>query len=376
MAGVYVHIPFCARRCIYCDFYSTMAHERIDDYIDAVVAEARCRCDELHDDKVKTLYLGGGTPSQLSTNQITVLVKGLSEALPLNNIEEFTVEVNPDDITPEYAVHLRSVGVNRISMGVQSFNDTELAFMRRRHDAGTVELALRTLRSAGIRNISIDLIYGIPGQTMETWEHSVDKAISLDVQHISAYCLSYEHGTALWQMRSAGELDELPDELCVKMHYRLAEKLKHAGYEHYEISNYSKKGFQSMHNSSYWDGTPYLGLGASAHSFDGESRRYNPSDLFQYMQLISSNGYAYAEERMKWWECYDEMVMLYLRTAAGLDTAKVRQRFGTDAYEYLMRQAGSHLKRGNLILRNDNLIISPTAIMMSDAIIRDLFYEF
>lgn len=374
MAGVYVHIPFCKRRCIYCDFYSTTAEALKTTYASAVVAEARLRRGELIPHEcIKTLYLGGGTPSQIDPETMTILVNGLREALPLNDLEEFTIEVNPDDVTPDYMERMKALGVNRVSMGVQSFVDDELRLIRRRHDAQGARHAVQAIRDAGINNISIDLIYGIPGQTIDTWRYSVDEAIALGVQHISAYNLSYEKGTPLWNMRERSEVTEVDEDTCVAMYQLLVERLRKAGYEHYEISNFSLPGYHSRHNSAYWDGTPYLGLGAAAHSFDGKVRRYNPADLQEYLDRIKEQAVAYDEEHLTTEEQYDETVMLALRTARGLDTAIIHDRFGQDTYDYLMRQARQHIDAGRLTALGGQLRLAPEAVMLADAIIRDLF---
>lgn len=343
-------------------------------YVCAVVEEARQRRRELTPHEcIKTLYLGGGTPSQLDPETMTSLVNGLREALPLDQLVEFTIEVNPDDVTLDYMEWMVSLGVNRVSMGVQSFVDEELRFIRRRHDALDARRAVKIIRDAGINNISIDLIYGIPGQTIDTWRYSVDEAVALGVQHISAYNLSYEKGTQLWNMRARGEVAELDDDTCVAMYQLLVESLRKAGYEHYEISNFSLPGYHSRHNSAYWDGTPYLGLGAAAHSFNGVVRRYNPADLQEYLDRINEQGIAYDEEHLTTEEQYDETVMLALRTARGLDTAVIHDRFGQDTYDYLMRQARQHIDARRLTALGGQLRLTPEAVMLADAIIRDLF---
>ena len=372
MAGVYVHIPFCKQRCVYCDFYSTIDAAWQDTYVDTLIDEARHRQSEVRQ-CFKTLYIGGGTPSQLKTDLMCRLVEGLREALPLGAVEEFTVEVNPDDVTGHYARLLVDFGVNRVSMGVQSFVDDELRLIRRRHDAQAARLAVQTIRDAGINNISIDLIYGIPGQTIDTWRYSVDEAIALGVQHISAYNLSYEKGTPLWRMREQGKVTEVDDDTCVAMYQLLVDRLKSAGYEHYEISNFAQPGFHSRHNSAYWDGTSYLGLGAAAHSYDGQVRRYNIADLKGYIHRVNDQGVAYQEEALTPGEQYDETVMLALRTARGLDTAVIHDRFGQDTYDYLMRQARQHIDAGRLTALGGQLRLTPEAVMLADAIIRDLF---
>ncbi len=313
MAGIYVHIPFCASRCAYCDFFSTLKLEQAGAfYVEALIAEARLRRDELRGEPIKTLYLGGGTPSQLPVALLRRLVAGLRGIFDLFGLEEFTVEANPDDVTPEWCAALPPLGVNRVSMGVQSFQDDILRAIGRRHTAQQAVEAVARLREAGIRNISIDLIYGLPGQTVESWTDSVRQAIALKPQHISAYGLTYEEGTRLWQQRERGEVIEVPEEQCIEMYRILVDTLQAAGYEHYEISNFALPGYHSRHNSSYWDDTPYLGLGAAAHSYDGAVRRYNPADLQEYIDKITAGAPAYEQEELTQRERDDERVMLGL----------------------------------------------------------------
>lgn len=377
MAGVYVHIPFCASRCSYCDFYSTLLLSEVGEaYVDAVIAEAALRRGELHDAAIKTLYLGGGTPSQLPVSLFNRLIAGLRQALHLTDVEEFTVEANPDDVTPGWCDAVRSLGVNRVSMGVQSFEDKILRLIGRRHTARQATEAVGNLRAAGIDNISIDLIFGLPGQTVVTWTHSVRQAIALKPQHISAYGLTYEEGTRLWHQRERGEVIEVPEEQCLEMYRILADELQAAGYGHYEISNFALPGYHSRHNSSYWDDTPYLGLGAAAHSYDGHIRRYNPHDLRQYISKVMSGQVACGQEELSQWERYDERVMLGLRTSDGVDAERLRQDFGDDAWQHFTGEASKHITAGHLrVTRDHRHVLTRDGIMLSDSIIRDLMWD-
>lgn len=372
MAGIYIHIPFCEQRCIYCDFFSSTMHSYIDRYIDALLCEAKLRpCNE----EIHTIYMGGGTPSQLSVEQIERLVNGLKEIYDLTSVKEFTVEVNPDDVTIEYIAILKLLGVNRISMGIQSFIDDELKLINRRHDSQGAIDAVKSIKNAGIENISIDLIYGIPGQTVESWETSVNKAILMGVQHISAYNLSYETGTALWRMRENGKVHEVSDAQCIEMYNMLTVKLKEAGFEHYEISNFGLPGYHSQHNSAYWDGTPYIGLGASAHSYDGKCRGYNPSSLESYVNSIENGILPIEIEESEWWEKYDETIMISLRTAKGVSLAEVKKEFGDISLNHLVKEAKKYLSSGELTEQNGYLVIPEEHYMISDGIIRDLMWE-
>ena len=377
MAGVYVHIPFCASRCSYCDFFSTLQlADAGTSYVEAVVAEARLRRGELCGAQVKTLYLGGGTPSQLPLPLLSRLIDGLRESLDLPDVEEFTVEANPDDVTPEWCRGVAALGVNRVSMGVQSFEDPILRLIGRRHTARQAMDAVANLREAGISNISIDLIFGLPGQTVASWTASVEQAIALKPQHISAYGLTYEEGTRLWHQRERGEVVEVPEEQCLEMYRILVDELQAAGYEHYEISNFALPGYYSRHNSSYWDDTPYLGLGAAAHSYDGKVRRWNPHDLRQYMDKVLAGELACELEELSRSERYDERVMLGLRTAWGVDAERLRVDFGDEAWRYFIREAARHVVAGNLRVTEDGrYVLTRDGIMLSDSIIRDLMWD-
>ena len=377
MAGVYVHIPFCASRCSYCDFFSTLSlKEAAGPYVEALVAEARIRRDELRDERVRTLYLGGGTPSQLPLPLLERLVNGLAGVLDLDGVEEFTIEANPDDVTPEWSAALPSLGVNRVSMGVQSFEDDILRAIGRRHNAAQAVQSVNNLRVAGIGNVSIDLIYGLPGQTLASWESSVCQALELHSRHISAYGLTYEEGTRLWLQRERGEVVEVPEEICVEMYRLLVERLREAGYEHYEISNFALPGYYSRHNSSYWDETPYLGLGAAAHSYDGSVRRSNPCDLREYIEKIHHGEPACEPEEMTWWERYDERVMLGLRTARGVDAERLGPDFGEQALKHFKREAQRHIVRGNLrVVDTTRYVLTDEGIILSDSVIRDLMWN-
>ncbi len=377
MAGVYVHIPFCASRCSYCDFFSTLRLDEVGhDYVEALIAEARLRKAELNGKPVKTLYMGGGTPSQLPLPLLARLIDGLKATLDLNAVQEFTLEANPDDVTPEWCAAVRALGVNRVSMGVQSFQDAVLRLVGRRHTARQAIDAVASLRHAGIDNISIDLIYGLPGQTLETWAESVRQAVDLRPQHISAYGLTYEPGTRLWQQRECGEVVEASEDQYLDMYRILVGLLRVAGYEHYEISNFALPGYRSRHNSSYWNETPYLGLGAAAHSYDGTMRRSNPADLCGYIRRITSGQPACQVEDLAWWERYDERVMLGLRTADGVDAHRLRSDFGDKAWAHFVSEARRHIDAGNMICTDDGrYILTSEGIVLSDSVMRDLMWD-
>lgn len=372
MAGIYIHIPFCKKRCIYCDFYSTTDNRLNASYIDTLCKEFTTRLHEVGKDNISTIYIGGGTPSQLSIEQLSRLINFIKSSIDVNKIEEFTIEVNPDDVTFEYIQACYSLGINRISMGIQSFVDSELQVINRRHNAKQAHDAVALIKQAGITNISIDLIYGLPLQTTDSWLYSIKNAIKLDVPHISCYNLSYEEGTTLYNMREKGEIVECSEDDCVEMYETLISELKKAGYEHYEISNFAKKGYYSRHNSNYWNLTPYLGLGASAHSFDGKTRRYNPASIHDYMKKVTDNGIAYEEEEETVFEQYNEYIMINLRTMWGINLNNVQELFGSELRDHLIKFSRKFISRGELKESNDTICLTEKGIMISDYIIRTL----
>ncbi len=374
MAGVYIHIPFCKKRCIYCDFYSTTDNNVIDTYIETLCTEFMHRINEVGKDSISTIYIGGGTPSQLSLLQLNRLITFIKQNINFENLKEFTIEVNPDDVTYEYMSECYSLGINRVSMGVQSFVDEELCVINRRHTAEQALRAVSVLKAAGFSNISVDLIYGLPLQTLESWQYSIEKTIELDVPHISCYNLSYEEGTVLSKKRDVGEITECSEEDCVKMYNMLVIKLNEAGYEHYEISNYAKTGKYSQHNSNYWNLTPYLGLGASAHSFDGEVRRYNPASIHKYIEMVKEKGIAYEEEYETEWEKFNEYVMINLRTKWGVDMNTVGDMFEEKYKTHLIIYSKSFIETGVLKECDNVLTLTEKGVMLADYVIRELMY--
>lgn len=376
MAGLYIHIPFCESKCIYCDFYSMANNNHlIDKYINALLVEAVLRKNELNSETLTTVYLGGGTPSLLSITQLSKIVNGLKKVFDFSEVEEFTIEVNPDDVTAYYIQQAKSLGINRVSMGVQSFSDEDLRFINRRHTAKQATDAIHIIKKAGIDNISIDLIYGIPGQNIEIWKNNVDTAISLSVQHISAYTLMYEEGTRLSVMRSLGKITEMDDDVVAAMYDYLVAQLKSNGYTHYEISNFALPGFHSRHNSSYWNLTPYLGLGVAAHSFDGTVRRFNPSNLKKYLDALGEGNLCVEVEKITKAEKYDEYVMLRLRTADGIDADELMHRFDEEYYQFFIEKTKPLVSEGYLINENGRYYIPENHIMISDNITCDLLWD-
>lgn len=375
MAGVYIHIPFCARKCVYCDFYSVGA--RLADWprlVSALLDEARIRVPELTGAGAKcdTLYIGGGTPSLLPPGEFGRLAAGvLSLTGP---VSEFTVEVNPDDVTGELADAWRGAGVDRVSMGVQSLVDDELRAIGRRHDSRRAREAYDTLRRR-FGNVSLDLMFGLPGQTRRSLRESVAGVIDMRSEHVSVYSLMYEERTALTRMRDSGRIDETPEEESAAMFADITEMLDAAGYEQYEISNYSQPGFRSRHNSAYWSGEPYVGLGPAAHSYDGlRTRRANAPDVRAYIsRWLDGGGDAVAVETLTDDELREEMIMTRLRTRGGIPLEEFRRRFGAVAFRSLLSASRRWVAAGLMEERDGTLALSRRGVMVSDEIIVSLF---
>ena len=377
MAGIYIHVPFCKSRCAYCDFYSTVQHGLREPYAATVCRELGYRLAELRNEPVKTIYFGGGTPSALEIEELRRILGCIVSLEQIEHAEmlEITLEANPDDLTEEYVKELRTLPINRVSMGIQSFHDRTLRLVGRRHTAQEAIEAVHRLQHAGITNISIDLIYGLPGETLEDWAYSLDQAIALGVKHISAYHLTYEEGTRLWHMQEQGLVAPIDEEQSIRSFELLRERLLAAGYEHYEISNFALPGYHSRHNSSYWQDVPYIGVGPGAHSYDGRRRRWNLGNLAEYVATPSGEDVPHEEEYLTTDERYDERIITELRTARGINLTKLLADFGTQYHTHCMEAAASYIKRGQLIHTEDNFLrLTPESLFVSDAVMRDLLY--
>ena len=374
MAGIYIHIPFCKRRCIYCDFFSTTQSEKKAEYVHALVRELEMRKDYVGEEEIETIYLGGGTPSQLSQEELEEIFAYIYKVYKVTPDAEITLEANPDDLTPEYVSMLRTLPVNRISMGIQTFQEETLKLLHRRHTARQAIEAFRRCREAGFQNISIDLMYGLPGETLETWEQDLQQAVDLHPEHISAYHLIYEEGTTLWNLREQNKVEEAEEELSLTLFKTLIERLTKAGYQHYEISNFCLPGLHSRHNSSYWTGKKYLGCGPSAHSFDGISRQWNVSSLEKYLEGIRSNQLDFELEDLDLYTRYNDFVITSIRTCWGMPLAQLRTTYGETLYNYCLRMAKPHIEQGVLEIKEDTLKLTPQGIFISDGIMSDLLW--
>ena len=387
MAGIYIHIPFCESRCIYCDFYSTTSLKWKDDYVDALCKEMELRptIQALGDNyPIETIYLGGGTPSQLSDGHLQQIFTKLKETYGdlFSKNMEITMECNPDDVTPDFCKTLGKLPVNRVSMGAQTFSDQRLQFLRRRHNTTEVKEAVSLLRKTGIENISIDLMFGFPKENIEDWKYDILQALQLGVEHISAYSLMYEEGTPLYKMLEQGKIEEIDEELSRNMYDTLIDMLTLSGYEHYEISNFAKPGYCSRHNSSYWNETPYIGLGAAAHSYrrarnqSGKmevTRSWNINNIQQYINSIHQGILPSEKENLDLTTHYNDLITTALRTSNGIDLKKTEKEFGKSYLEKLLHEANSKIQRGLMKIDNKNYRLSLTrkGIYISDDIMGD-----
>lgn len=376
MAGLYVHIPFCATRCSYCGFYSTTKLDMQDRYVDSLCREIALRKEYLSsystDSKaantiIRTIYIGGGTPSQLSRYSLEKLFHAIDTYLECSP-EEVTMEVNPDDVTNDLAETISALHINRVSMGAQTFDDNRLKFLNRRHKSFQVERAIDILHEHGVGNISIDLMFGFPGQTCDSWKEDVRRAISLDIQHISAYSLMYEEGTRLYRMLKENMIKEIDEEVSLNMYNELINILCGAGYEHYEISNFAKKGYRALHNSSYWHDIPYLGIGAAAHSYNIKSRQWNVSDINKYIESISHDTVPFTFESIDADTHYNDIVTTELRTSEGIDLSRLADKY----VQYIVKQAARHVADKTVDINDGHLKLTREGLYISDMIMSDL----
>lgn len=374
MAGIYLHIPFCKRRCIYCDFYSTTRNDLRKDYIRALCRELELRKDYAGGEPIETIYWGGGTPSQLEADDFARVFEAIAANYTLACDMEITLEANPDDLHPEYIRSLRKLPFNRLSMGIQTFDEETLRLLHRRHSASQAIRAYLDCREAGFDNISIDLMYGLPGETAETWSADLARAIDLHPEHISAYHLIYEEGTKLWKLRELRQVAEADEDLSVSFFSMLIHRLKEAGYRHYEISNFCLPGKYSRHNSSYWLGKKYIGCGPSAHSFDGESRQWNVASLDRYLEGMGRGKLVFEREQLDLYTRYNDFVITSIRTQWGMSLHRLKADFGDKLYEYCLRMAEPYLRQGKLEKTADVIRLTEQGIFVSDGIMADMLW--
>lgn len=373
MSSIYIHIPFCKTKCTYCDFYSITNFKQQDELVRAMLQEIEKRKSYLNG-TISTIYFGGGTPSAISIVDIDLILKAIFSSFKVENDAEITLEANPDDLSLEYFIELGKIGVNRLSMGIQSFDDQQLKAINRRHTAESALNSVKIAKQAGFDNISIDLIFGLPEQNLESWKKQVDKAMTLDVQHISAYGLIYEKNTPLWRQMKSGKVIPADDETALEMYDYLVETCSGNGFEQYEISNFSKPGFRSKHNSSYWKQVPYLGIGPSAHSYDLHSRQWNISSIYQYCKNILKDGAYFEKEILLEKDKYNDTVMVSLRTMEGINLDLIIDQFGIKMRDFCVKSAEKYIENNKLRIEDNFLRLTSEGIMISDKILVDLMY--
>ena len=374
MAGIYVHIPFCKQACNYCDFHFSTQLKNVQPLVNAIAEELELNKTYLKHQEIETIYFGGGTPSVLYSAQLEIIINSIYKNYNVKSNIEFTLEANPDDLDLIKLNELKSLGINRLSIGIQSFIDEELKWMKRSHSAQQSKVAVKFAQSIGIENISVDLIYGSKFQTLESWKKNIDKIISLDVPHISAYNLTIEEKTVLGKLYEKGIEPEIKDDFSKACFDMLMTEMEHAGITHYEISNFGKKGFFSQHNSNYWKGKHYIGVGPSAHSFNGDSRQWNIKNNTEYIRSIEDAKLPFVIEHLTLTDKYNEYVMTGLRTMWGVDVNEIFKRYGKILGQHFLSEISVYLNQSYFKINQGNYILTKKGKQFADKIASDLFY--
>lgn len=373
MAGIYIHIPFCRKACHYCDFHFSTDLAYIDRMVNAISTEITLRKGELKE-SISTIYFGGGTPSVLKENHLEKLLKGIEQNYILNDSIEITLETNPDDIDKESLTSWKKLGINRLSIGIQSFIEEDLEWMNRSHTVEQAKKAVLLARELGFNNITIDLIYGIPNLSASDWESNLNLAVQLNPDHISAYCLTIEPKTVFGHRYKKGEMKAINDEDASDQFIVMRNLLAQQGFAQYEVSNFSKSGFESKHNSSYWQGKNYFGFGPSAHSYDGKTRRWNVSNNFNYLKGIEEGADYFEEEELSDKDKLNETIMISLRTIRGIDLSLLESNFKLEKKEELISKAKKYLDSKHLTIEESNLKATETGLLLIDKISAELFF--
>jgi len=373
MAGIYIHIPFCRVACHYCNFHFSTSLKGKNDFLEALLKEMHLQQDYLQSEIVETIYFGGGTPSLLQTEELNRVLENIYALFKVDSAPEITLEANPDDITAEKATAWKQAGVNRLSIGVQSFFDEDLRWMNRAHAAGQAEQGIRLVQDSGIYNITIDLIYGTPTLTDEHWEHNLNKAIDLGIPHLSCYALTVEQGTALEVMIRKNKVQAADQEVQARQFIQLMQYMQDAGYDHYEISNFCKPGWRSRHNSAYWNGKKYLGLGPSAHSFNGKSRQWNIAGNALYAHALRTGQVPFEQEVLTDRQRMNEYIMTALRTMEGIDLTYVKNLYGEQEVQRLLRESRKYIDQHKILRHDNRLQLTMEGKLFADGIAAELF---
>ena len=372
MSGIYIHIPFCKSRCYYCDFFSCIELSKIEKYVKTIQFELIDRKTYISN-TIDSIYIGGGTPSVLSIDNISAILDTISKHYTLNQSIEITFEANPDDLSTRFLKELARTPINRLSIGIQAFDNYFLKLMNRRHSTEQTINAINQAKRFGFDNISIDLIYGIPGLTEKELRSSLQKINTLNIQHVSAYHITYEENTIFNTLKNKGLLIPISDDESYNQYQIITEWATENNFIHYEISNYGKLGRFSKHNSNYWRQKPYLGIGASAHSFNIESRRWNINNIDEYLQYKSLNGQIYSEEKLSKIDRLNELLLTSLRTSWGVDIEYIKHEYGGEYAQLFLSVAERYEKSGYLIIQDNKALLTEKGFFISDKIISDLF---
>ncbi len=375
MAGIYIHIPFCKHKCNYCNFYSLASSRYMDQIGDAITGELLQRKNYLEGQTVETIYFGGGTPSLIETDDIEKILSAIHKHFRVEPDAEITLEANPDDLTPVKFTAFKNVGINRLSIGIQSFRQEDLDFLSRTHTSSQVTQCITDAQQAGFQNLSIDLIYGIPTLTDEGWKENLRKAFSFGIPHISAYSLTVEDKTPLELMIRKGKMRPVDENLSLSHFHILCTMMQEYGYEHYEVSNFCLPGAYSRHNTAYWQGKPYLGAGPSAHSYNGISRCWNVANLATYIETVTAGDVKAEQELLSPATQLNEYIMISLRTMWGCDLVAVRRKFGEEIAENLLLDALTFIESEQMIYREGKLVLTPEGLLFADGISAALFTE-
>lgn len=374
MAGIYIHIPFCTKKCSYCDFYSNTNTGIAPIVINSEIKEFELRRDYLNGGFVNTIYFGGGTPSVLKVYQVELLLKTIYEKFVVSDDCEITFECNPDDLTTEYLTGLRGIGVNRISIGVQSFDDEVLKFLGRRHSSEQSKKVIIESIETGFSNISIDLMFGIPGMSFESYRDTLLYAVNSGVQHISAYQLTVEKNTLLYKKLVNNKINEIDEDESIRLLGYTIDGLNEFGFKQYEISNYAKAGYESRHNSSYWNNVCYLGIGPSAHSYNGKSRQWNLSNSIAYCKGIEDGKGYFTIEVLTEVDQYNEYILTKLRTVQGISDNYVRINFNKDIYKHFIKNIKKIENEDFINFKDDIYTLKRKGIFILDFLVNSLYY--
>lgn len=386
MAGIYIHIPFCKQACYYCNFHFSTSLALKDEMVRLLIKEIEIRSSFFKEDPeneaaiisaeneiIETIYFGGGTPSLLSRNEIHSIISTIKQNYKVTPDAEITLEANPDDITIEKLYEWKNAGINRLSIGIQSFIERDLKWMNRAHSAAQSLDCIKLAREAGFNNFSIDLIFGVPGLSNSEWEKNIQTVIDLQVPHISSYALTVEPKTALQKMITLKKKEDVNTDTQADQYYILMRKMKEAGYEHYEISNFAKPGFRSRHNSSYWQGEKYIGIGPSAHSYNGKERMWNKANNSLYIQSLQQNIIPFEKEILSESQKLNEYVMTSLRTMEGMDLLFIENNFSINERERIENLLNQRIKKENYLFKNNKIILTDEGKLFADAIAVELF---